>query len=100
MQPRVRPESEEEPTPDLRDLLCYVTAARRSVTERCPYGHHNLMWMSWEPHLRKSTCKHYHWPPHPGSTARTFQARAITCGTSRLVAYEAGHVGKDQTFED
>ena len=54
------------PTPELRDLLAYVTAARRWVNDACPQGHHNLMWMSWEPWLSKSDTKHYHWEPHPG----------------------------------
>ena len=66
VQPQEGSVSQEEPTPELRDLLCYVTAARRWETDRCPYGHHNLIWMSWEPDLRKSKNKHYHWAPHPG----------------------------------
>ena len=67
VQPRGRLESHaEEATPELRDLLRYVTAARRWHTERCPHGHHNLIWMSWEPHLSRSDTGHYHWPPHPG----------------------------------
>ena len=81
MQPRVRTESEEEPTPDLRDLLCYVTAARRSVTERCPYCHRNLMLMVWEPHLRKCSCKHYHWAPRP------WELRKNTPGTGTSMWY-------------
>ena len=57
-----------EPTQELRDLLAYVTAARRWGTENCPLGHQNLMWFTWEPKLRPSTTGHYHWAPHPGET--------------------------------
>ena len=81
VQPRTKIRSEEEPTPELRDLLCYITAARRWVTDRCPHGHHNLMWMSWEPKLRKSDCPHYHWPPHRG------EFRNNTPGTGNYMWY-------------
>ena len=56
------------PTPELRDLLAYVTAARRWGSERCPGGHHDLIWFSWEPRLRSSESGHYHWSPHPGES--------------------------------
>ena len=55
MQPREQTESEEQPTPQLRELLRYITAARRWATQRCPYSDHNRMKMSWEPNLKKST---------------------------------------------
>eukprot|EP00969_Alexandrium_andersonii_P118385 5235902-Alexandrium_andersonii.AAC.1 len=59
-----------QPTQELRDLLAYVTAARRWGTPNCPHGHQNLMWFSWEPRLRESMYPHYHWPPHPGELRR------------------------------
>ena len=55
-----------EATPELRDLLAHVTAARRCTSERCMEGHHNMIWFSWEPRLRPSDLPHYDWPSHAG----------------------------------
>ena len=54
-----------EPAPELRDLLACVTAARRWATPNCPHGHHNLIWISWEPNLQGSKTGHYRWEPYP-----------------------------------
>ena len=54
-----------EPTPELRDLLACVTAARRWATAACPHGHHNLIWFSWEPNLQGSPTGHYRWGAYP-----------------------------------
>ena len=49
VQPRERTESTEDPTPILRDLLRYITAGRRWVSQPCPYAHHTLICMSSAP---------------------------------------------------
>ena len=53
-----------EPTPELKDLLATVTAARRWATPNCPHGHHNLIWLGWEPFLQGSPSGHYQWPAY------------------------------------
>ena len=63
-------------SPELRDLLAYCTAARRWRTDKCPEGHGDLMWMSWEPGLQPSKKGEMHGPykvtgdkrkSHPGT---------------------------------
>ena len=55
VQPRERTDSEEEPTPELRDLLCYITAARSENTAVRLEMHHARFWLrlfeAHAPHL-------------------------------------------------
>jgi len=51
------------PSEHLRDVLAYITAAKRWTTPACPGGHAEWIWMCSEPYFktRGSFKKHYHW---------------------------------------
>ncbi len=55
-----------DPSPEIADFAATAAFAQREfLTENCPNGHGNLIWMSWEPNLYPQEKRHFQWTVFP-----------------------------------